>query len=66
VKISFGELGTTYMEYAKGNKRSWLGDEQMLAKLTAFFGSERQVKELYPADIEGTHLLPGSWNEERI
>ncbi len=56
VKIAFGELGTKYMEYAKGNKRSWLRDEQMLGKLTAFFGSERQVRELYPADIEGFKL----------
>jgi integrase len=57
VKITFGELGTKYMEYAKGNKRSWLRDEQMLAKLTAFFGGERQVREIYPADIEGFKLL---------
>ena len=25
----------------------------MLVKLTAFFGSERQVRKIYPADIEG-------------
>jgi integrase len=56
VKITFGELGIKYMEYAKGNKRSWLRDEQMLAKLAAFLGSERQVKEIYPADIEGFKL----------
>ena len=56
VKITFGELGTKYMEYAKGNKRSWLRDEQMLAKLTAFFGAERQLREIYPADIEGYKL----------
>jgi integrase len=56
VKITFAELGIKYMEYAKGNKRSWLRDEQMLAKLAAFLGSERQVKEIYPADIEGFKL----------
>jgi integrase len=56
VKLSFGELGIKYMEYAKGNKRSWRRDEQMLASLTAFFGKERQVKEIYPADIEGFKL----------
>jgi integrase len=56
VKITFGELGTKYMEYAKANKRSWLRDEQMLAKLTAFLGSQRQVREIYPADIEGFKL----------
>lgn len=56
VKITFGELGTKYMEYAKGNKRSWLRDEQMLEKLTAFLGSQRQVREIYPADIEGFKL----------
>jgi hypothetical protein len=44
------------MEYAKANKRSWLRDEQMLKSLTNFLGSERQVKEIYPADIEGFKL----------
>src|ERR1700730_16310037 len=42
VKISFGELSSRYMEYAKGNKRSWLRDQQMLESLTNFLGSERQ------------------------
>jgi hypothetical protein len=28
----------------------------MLVKLTAFFGSERQVRKIYPADIEGFKL----------
>jgi integrase len=56
VKITFGELGMKYMEYAKGNKRSWLRDGQMLTRLVAFFGGERQVKEIYPADIEGFKL----------
>jgi hypothetical protein len=52
VKITFGELGTKYMEYAKVNKRSWLRDEQMLGKLTDFLGSQRQLREIHPADIE--------------
>jgi len=56
VKISFGELGIKYMEYAKANKRSWLRDEQMFASLAAFLGSERQLREIYPADIEGFKL----------
>ena len=56
VKITFKELGTKYMEYAKVNKRSWLRDQQMLESLTKFLGSERQVKEIYPADIEGFKL----------
>jgi integrase len=56
VKITFGEPGTKYMENAKANKRSWLRDEQMLESLTNFLGSERQVKEIYPADIEGFKL----------
>ena len=44
------------MEYAKGNKRSWLRDEQMLEKLTGFFGGERQLREVVPAGIEGFKL----------
>jgi len=56
VKITFGELGGKYMEYAKANKRSWLRDEQMLQKLTSFLGSQGQVREIYPADIEGFKL----------
>jgi len=56
VKITFGELGNKYMEYAKANKRSWLRDEQMLQKLTSFLGSQRQVREIYPSDLEGFKL----------
>ena len=55
-KISFGELSKRYMEYAKGNKRSWLRDQQMLKHLTNFFGSERQLSEIVAADIEGYKL----------
>jgi len=44
------------MEYAKGNKRSWLRDQQMLKHLTNFFGSERQIGEIVAADIEGYKL----------
>jgi integrase len=56
VKITLGELGTRYMEYAKANKRSWLRDEQMFGSLTTFLGSERQLREINPADIEGFKL----------
>jgi integrase len=56
VKITFGEFGIKYMEFAKGNKRSWLRDEQMLGSLTGFLGSERQMKDINPADIEGFKL----------
>jgi hypothetical protein len=55
-KISFGELSKRYMEYAKGNKRSWLRDQQMLKHLTNFFGSERQLSEVVATDIEGYKL----------
>jgi integrase len=55
-KITFGEFSTKYMDYAKGNKRSWLRDEQMLKPLTAFFGKERQLREVLSADIEGFKL----------
>jgi integrase len=44
------------MEYAKGNKRSWLRDQQMLKHLTNFFGSERQIGEIIAVDIEGYKL----------
>lgn len=52
-KITFGELGTKYMDYAKLHKRSWLRDEQMLKSLNAFFGIERQIREICASDIEG-------------
>lgn len=45
------------MEYAKTNKRSGLKDEPMLKKLTVFFRSEPQLKEILPADIEGFKLF---------
>ena len=44
VKITFGEFGKRYMEYAKANKRSWLRDEQMLEQLYNFFGKERHSR----------------------
>jgi integrase len=44
------------MEYAKGNKRSWLRDQQMLEHLKNFLGSERQIGEIIAADIEGYKL----------
>jgi len=56
VKITVGEFGKRYMEYAKANKRSWLRDEQMLKHLGEFFGTERQLAEITAADIEGYKL----------
>ena len=56
VKIAFGQFGERYMPYAKANKRSWLRDEQMLKPLKEFFGSERPLTEITPADIEGYKL----------
>jgi integrase len=44
------------MEHAKANKRSWLRDEQMYRNLKDFFGSERQLTDFNPADIEGYKL----------
>jgi integrase len=55
-KITFGEFGTRYMEYARANKRSWLRDQQMLEHLATFFGGERQFSEVIAADIEGYKL----------
>ena len=56
VKITLGEFGKRYMEYAKANKRSWLRDEQMLKHLQEFMGTERQLAEITAADIEGYKL----------
>jgi integrase len=53
VKITFGELGSKCMEHAKVNKRSWLRDEQMYARLLAYFGCDQQLRDINPADIEG-------------
>jgi integrase len=55
-KITFGEFGTRYMEYARANKRSWLRDQQMFEHLANFFGSERQFSEVIAADIEDYKL----------
>ena len=41
VNTALQELGERYLEYVKMHKRSWLRDEQMLAKLRAFFGPAR-------------------------
>ena len=56
VKMTFEEFGERYMEHAKANKRSWLRDEQMYRKLKEFFGSERELTDCNPADIEGYKL----------
>jgi integrase len=53
VKITFEEFGKRYMEHAKANKRSWLRDEQMLENLKKFLGSERQLTDITPVEIEG-------------
>jgi hypothetical protein len=56
VKTTFDEFGKRYMDHAKANKRSWLRDEQMYRNLKEFFGSERQLTDFNPADIEGYKL----------
>jgi len=53
---TFDEFGKRYMDHAKANKRSWLRDEQMYRNLKEFFGSERQLTDFNPADIEGYKL----------
>jgi integrase len=50
------EFGKRYMEYAKGNKRSWLRDQQMLKHLVTFFRGERQLRDITAPDIEGYKL----------
>jgi len=54
--MTFAEFGERYMEHAKANKRSWLRDEQMYRNLKKYFGSERQLMDFNPADIEGYKL----------
>lgn len=56
VKITFDEFGKRYMVHAKANKRSWLRDQQMLEHLKKFFGTERQLTDITPAEIEGYKL----------
>jgi integrase len=56
VKITLSEFGKRYMEHAKANKRSWLRDQEMLKHLQAFFGAQRELSEIAPADIEGYKL----------
>ncbi len=56
VKVTFGEFGERYMEHAKANKRSWLRDQQMLEHLEEFLGSERQLTDITPVDIEAYKL----------
>jgi integrase len=56
IKITLGEFGERYMEYAKANKRSWLRDEQMLNHLYKFFGKEKLLTELTSMQIEGYKL----------
>ena len=56
VRITLDEFGERYMEYAKGNKRSWLRDQQMLKHLITFFRGERQLTDITAPDIEGYKL----------
>ncbi|HJZ64705.1 MAG TPA: tyrosine-type recombinase/integrase, partial [Candidatus Acidoferrum sp.] len=56
MKITFDEFGKRYLEHAKANKRSWLRDEQMYRNLKEFLGSDRQLTDFNPADIEGYKL----------
>jgi integrase len=51
VHTTLPELGEQYIEYAKMHKRSWLRDEQMLAKLRAFFGPAR-LREITALRVE--------------
>jgi integrase len=44
------------MEHAKASKRSWLRDEQMLKHMKDFFGSQTELTEITPAEIEGFKL----------
>lgn len=57
VRITFGKFGERYMDYAKGNKRSWLRDKQMLEHLKKFFGTERQLSDVFPEEIEDYKLF---------
>lgn len=52
-RITFGDFGKRYMEYAKVNKRSWLRDEQLLGHLQGYFGKEVELAEISIAGIEG-------------
>lgn len=56
VRITLEEFSERYMEHAKANKRSWLRDQQMLEHLKRFFGDERQLTDITPAEIEGYKL----------
>ena len=55
VHTTLPELGDRYIEYAKMHKRSWLRDEQMLAKLKAFFGPAR-LREITALRVEEYRL----------
>ena len=56
VKTIFGQFGDRYAEHAKANKRSWLREEQMLKHMKDFFGSQTELTEITPAEIEGFKL----------
>ena len=46
VNTTLPELGDRYIEYAKLHERSWLRDEQMLAKLFRIFGAGKAERHL--------------------
>jgi integrase len=56
VRITLGQFGERYMVHAKVNKRSWLRDEQMLENLKKFLGTDKQLTEITPVEIEGYKL----------
>jgi len=56
VRITLGEFGERYLEYARANKRSWQRDQQMLERLKEFFGMKRPLTEIGVADVENYKL----------
>ncbi len=53
---SFSEFAIEYLEYAKGNKKSWDRDECALKSLVPFFGNHK-LDEINPLQIEKYKLL---------
>jgi len=53
---TFSEFSKEYIEYAKGNKKSWDRDECALRALVPFFGKHR-LNEINPLQIEKYKLL---------
>ncbi|MEX0998979.1 MAG: tyrosine-type recombinase/integrase [Thermodesulfobacteriota bacterium] len=53
---SFSDFAKEYLEYAKGNKKSWDRDECALKSLVPFFGTHK-LNEITPLHIEKYKLL---------